>query len=72
MHVVNKGDTLHSVARRNHVPVGELARADRPSRAAGDVSLEKSVGIISRRKHDSRDDLKRFVHDIPLKSIAGA
>src|SRR5216683_7785539 len=27
VHVVNHGDTLLSIARRNHVPVGELARA---------------------------------------------
>ena len=27
-HVVNHGDTLHSIARRYHVPVGELARAN--------------------------------------------
>jgi murein DD-endopeptidase MepM/ murein hydrolase activator NlpD len=28
VHVVNRGDTLISVARRNHVPVAELARAN--------------------------------------------
>jgi murein DD-endopeptidase MepM/ murein hydrolase activator NlpD len=28
VHVVNRGDTLLSVARRNHVPVAELARAN--------------------------------------------
>jgi murein DD-endopeptidase MepM/ murein hydrolase activator NlpD len=28
VHVVNPGDTLLSIARRNHVPVGELARAN--------------------------------------------
>ena len=28
VHVVNRGDTLLSVARRNHVPVSELARAN--------------------------------------------
>src|ERR1700680_3674711 len=28
IHVVNHGDTLLSVARRNHVPVGELAKAN--------------------------------------------
>jgi murein DD-endopeptidase MepM/ murein hydrolase activator NlpD len=28
VHVVNHGDTLLSIARRNHVPVGELARAN--------------------------------------------
>jgi murein DD-endopeptidase MepM/ murein hydrolase activator NlpD len=28
VHVVNKGDTLLSVARRNHIPVGELAKAN--------------------------------------------
>jgi murein DD-endopeptidase MepM/ murein hydrolase activator NlpD len=28
VHVVNRGDTLLSIARRNHVPVGELARAN--------------------------------------------
>jgi murein DD-endopeptidase MepM/ murein hydrolase activator NlpD len=28
VHVVNRGDTLLSIARRNHVPVGELAKAN--------------------------------------------
>src|SRR5712671_5662423 len=28
VHVVNHGDTLLSIARRNHVPIGELARAN--------------------------------------------
>jgi murein DD-endopeptidase MepM/ murein hydrolase activator NlpD len=28
VHVVNHGDTLLSIARRNHVPVGELAKAN--------------------------------------------
>jgi murein DD-endopeptidase MepM/ murein hydrolase activator NlpD len=28
MHVVNKGDTLLSIARRNHMPVAELAKAN--------------------------------------------
>jgi murein DD-endopeptidase MepM/ murein hydrolase activator NlpD len=28
VHVVNRGDTLMSIARRNNVPVGELARAN--------------------------------------------
>jgi murein DD-endopeptidase MepM/ murein hydrolase activator NlpD len=28
VHVVNRGDTLLSIARRNHVPVSELARAN--------------------------------------------
>jgi murein DD-endopeptidase MepM/ murein hydrolase activator NlpD len=28
LHVVNRGDTLLSIARRNHVPVGDLAKAN--------------------------------------------
>lgn len=28
VHVVNRGDTLHSIARRNHVPVAQLAKAN--------------------------------------------
>jgi murein DD-endopeptidase MepM/ murein hydrolase activator NlpD len=34
VHVVNKGDTLHSIARRNHVPVGELAKANNLDQSA--------------------------------------
>ena len=34
VHVVNRGDTLHSIARRNHVPVGELARANNLDKSA--------------------------------------
>jgi murein DD-endopeptidase MepM/ murein hydrolase activator NlpD len=34
VHVVNRGDTLLSVARRNHVPVSELARANGLDRQA--------------------------------------
>lgn len=34
VHVVNRGDTLNSIARRNHVPVGELARANNLDRSA--------------------------------------
>jgi murein DD-endopeptidase MepM/ murein hydrolase activator NlpD len=34
VHVVNRGDTLLSVARRNHVPAGELAKANNIDRSA--------------------------------------
>jgi murein DD-endopeptidase MepM/ murein hydrolase activator NlpD len=34
VHVVNRGDTLLSVARRNHVPVAELAKANGLDRSA--------------------------------------
>jgi murein DD-endopeptidase MepM/ murein hydrolase activator NlpD len=34
VHVVNRGDTLNSIARRNHVPVGELAKANNIERSA--------------------------------------
>ncbi len=39
-HVVNKGDTLNSIARRNHVPVGDLARANNL-----DTSAKLSIGM---------------------------
>ncbi|WOH69540.1 peptidoglycan DD-metalloendopeptidase family protein [Bradyrhizobium sp. BWA-3-5] len=34
IHVVNRGDTLMSIARRNHVPVAELARANNLDQSA--------------------------------------
>jgi len=34
IHVVNRGDTLHSIARRNNVPVGELAKANNLEQSA--------------------------------------
>jgi murein DD-endopeptidase MepM/ murein hydrolase activator NlpD len=34
VHVVNKGDTLHSIAHRNHIPVAELARANNLDQSA--------------------------------------
>ena len=34
MHVVNKGDTLLSISRRNHVPVAELAKANNLDQSA--------------------------------------
>jgi murein DD-endopeptidase MepM/ murein hydrolase activator NlpD len=34
IHVVNHGDTLLSISRRNHIPVGELARANHLERSA--------------------------------------
>ena len=34
VHVVNRGDTLISIARRNNVPVGELARANNLDQSA--------------------------------------
>ena len=40
VHVVNRGDTLHSIARRNHVPVGELARANNL-----DTSAKLGIGM---------------------------
>jgi murein DD-endopeptidase MepM/ murein hydrolase activator NlpD len=40
VHVVNRGDTLHNIARRNHVPVGELARANHL-----DTSAKLSIGM---------------------------
>ena len=39
-HVVNRGDTLNSIARRNNVPVGELARANNL-----DTSAKLSIGM---------------------------
>ena len=40
VHIVNKGDTLHSIARRNHVPVGDLARTNNL-----DTSAKLSIGM---------------------------
>ncbi len=40
VHVVNRGDTLMSIAHRNHVPVGELARANNL-----DTSAKLSLGM---------------------------
>ena len=40
VHIVNKGDTLHSIARRNHVPVGVLARANNL-----ETSAKLSIGM---------------------------
>jgi murein DD-endopeptidase MepM/ murein hydrolase activator NlpD len=40
VHIVNKGDTLHNIARRNHVPVGDLARANNL-----DTSAKLSIGM---------------------------
>ena len=34
IHVVNRGDTLLSIARRNHVPVSELAKANKLDQSA--------------------------------------
>src|SRR5438552_4940664 len=34
VHIVNRGDTLNSIARRNHVPVAELAKANNLDRSA--------------------------------------
>ena len=34
VHVVNKGDTLLSISRRNHVPVAELAKANNLDQSA--------------------------------------
>src|SRR4051812_22495700 len=42
VHVVNRGDTLISIARRNNVPVGELARAnnlDQPAKLSLGMKL---------------------------------
>lgn len=39
-HIVNRGDTLHSIARRNHVAVGELARANNL-----DTSAKLGIGM---------------------------
>ncbi len=40
VHVVNRGDTLHSIARHNHVPVGQLAKANNL-----DTSAKLSIGM---------------------------
>ena len=40
VHVVNKGDTLHSIAHQHHVPVAELARANNL-----DLSAKLSLGM---------------------------
>ena len=40
VHVVNRGDTLHNIARRNHVPLNELARANNL-----DTTAKLSIGM---------------------------
>jgi murein DD-endopeptidase MepM/ murein hydrolase activator NlpD len=40
VHVVNRGDTLNSIARRNHVPVAALAKANNL-----DTSAKLSIGM---------------------------
>ena len=40
VHIVNRGDTLMSIARRNHVPVADLAKANNL-----DTSAKLSLGM---------------------------
>jgi murein DD-endopeptidase MepM/ murein hydrolase activator NlpD len=44
VHVVNRGDTLLSIARRNHVPVAELAKANRLD-ASAKLKLGQKVTV---------------------------
>ena len=50
VHIVNRGDTLMSIARRNHVPVAELARANNL-----DQSAKLSLGMkLHRARFEDR------------------
>jgi len=54
VHVVNRGDTLLSIARRNHVPVAQLAKANGLDASAKLNSARKSPCAARRPRRQRR------------------
>ena len=52
VHIVNRGDTLNSIARRNHVPVGRT-RESQPSRPIGQAQPWHEAHRARREKRGS-------------------
>jgi len=68
VHVVNRGDTLMSIAHRNHVPVAELARANNL-----DTSAKLSLGMkltVPGAKSAAAAPVMQQVDAAPVQSVA--
>ena len=68
VHVVNRGDTLMSIAHRNHVPVAELARANNL-----DTSAKLSLGMkltVPGAKSAAAAPVMQQVAAAPVQSVA--
>jgi murein DD-endopeptidase MepM/ murein hydrolase activator NlpD len=70
IHVVNRGDTLISIAHRNHVPVAELARANNL-----DTSAKLSLGMkltVPGAKSAAAAPAMQSVAAAPVQPVAAA
>ncbi len=68
VHIVNRGDTLMSIARRNHVPVAELARANNLDRSAK-LSLGMKLTVPGAKSAAAAPALQP-VAAAPVQSVA--
>jgi len=71
VHVVNKGDTLMSIARRNNVPVADLARANNLETSAR-LSLGMKLNVPGARSVVAAAPVAQPVVAAPVQQVAAA
>ena len=69
IHVVNHGDTLMSIAHRNHVPVAELARANNLDTSAK-LSLGMKLTVPGAKSAAAAPALQPVVAAAPVQPVA--
>jgi murein DD-endopeptidase MepM/ murein hydrolase activator NlpD len=69
VHIVNRGDTLMSIARRNHVPVAELARANNLDQSAK-LSLGMKLTVPGSKSAAVAPVAQPVVAAVPAQPVA--
>jgi murein DD-endopeptidase MepM/ murein hydrolase activator NlpD len=69
VHIVNRGDTLMSIARRNHVPVGELAKANNLDQSAK-LSLGMKLTVPGSKSAAVAPVAQPVVAAVPAQPVA--
>src|SRR2546429_452094 len=69
VHIVNRGDTLMSIARRNHVPVAELARANNLDQSAK-LSLGMKLTVPGSKSAAVAPAAQPVVAAVPAQPVA--
>jgi murein DD-endopeptidase MepM/ murein hydrolase activator NlpD len=69
VHIVNRGDTLMSIARRNNVPVGELAKANNLDQSAR-LSLGMKLTVPGSKSAAAAPVARPVVAAAPVQPVA--
>jgi len=69
VHIVNRGDTLMSIARRNHVPVAELAKANNLDQSAK-LSLGMKLTVPGSKSAAVAPAAQPVVAAVPAQPVA--